>query len=355
MSHDFYPFVENSEADTTEHPMKTSSGDTESQERPGRTDTLAVCSQARIAVYDDEAAAPRVVVIEPQEIRPYLDEITSTVSRLSREQGGSIPFMVIREIVENLIHAYFREPTISILNGGETIRFSDQGPGIGEKQRALEYGTTSATEEMRRYIRGVGSGLPYVDQYMRDRGGTLSIEDNMSSGTVVTISSEMGARREDEKTRERMQETSPGNQEAMSTPAAAIPAQPAFQQPWTAYSGYQQPYPPAGIMWQAGMPAATYPMQATRSSSAAPVMPAQVQQGPEGPSMPGERGMQILSYLTSHDAVGPTNLKQAYGSSQPTWTRELQKLERMGLVRKEKGSQKYQLTEAGRHWLQQGI
>ena len=38
--------------------------------------------------------------------------------------------MVIREIVENFVHAHFAEPIISILDGGDTIRFADQGPGI---------------------------------------------------------------------------------------------------------------------------------------------------------------------------------------------------------------------------------
>lgn len=165
MARAFYPFVE------------------EGQEN----EVKARCA-ARIAVYDDAAAAPRVVVIDPSDVRSYLEEITSEVSRLSREQGGHIPFMVIREVVENLIHAYFIEPAISILNNGDTIRFADQGPGIKEKDRALEYGTTSATEEMKRYIRGVGSGLPYAQQYLKDHGGTLQIEDNISGGTIVTIS-----------------------------------------------------------------------------------------------------------------------------------------------------------------------
>ena len=150
----------------------------------------ALTYPARIAVYDDAAAAPRVVVIDPTDVRTYLEEITSEVNHLSHEQGGSIPFMVIREIVENFVHAYFVAPTISILDGGNTIRFSDQGPGIKEKERALEYGTTSATEEMKQFIRGVGSGLPYVNQYMIDKGGSLTIEDNISSGVIVTISTQ---------------------------------------------------------------------------------------------------------------------------------------------------------------------
>ena len=177
MAHAFYPFVENDGDDPAEKPSLES----------------MVIYPARVAVYDDAAAAPRVVIVEPQGVRPYLEEITQVTTRLSHEQGGSIPFMVIREIVENYVHAYFVSPTVSILDGGNTIRFTDQGPGIASKERALEYGTTSATEEMKRYIRGVGSGLPYAQQYMVDKGGSLVIEDNIDQGTVVTISTRMSA------------------------------------------------------------------------------------------------------------------------------------------------------------------
>ena len=120
---------------------------------------------ARIAVYDDPSVAPQVLVIEPTDIRSYLSEITNNVTRLSHERGGRLPFTIIREIVENYIHASFIEPSISIFDDGNTIRFCDQGPGIPEKQRALEIGTTSASEDMKHYIRGVGSGLPIALQY----------------------------------------------------------------------------------------------------------------------------------------------------------------------------------------------
>lgn len=176
MARTFYPFVEESDK-----------GDA-----PPLEDM--VIYPARIAVYDDAAAAPRVVIVDPQAVRPYLEEITQVVTRLSHEQGDTIPFMVIREIVENYIHACFMSPTISIIDGGNTIRFSDQGPGIPSKDRALEYGTTSATEDMKRYIRGVGSGLPYAQQYMVDKGGSLNLEDNIAQGTVVTISTRMSSK-----------------------------------------------------------------------------------------------------------------------------------------------------------------
>ncbi len=40
---------------------------------------------------------------------------------------------------------------------------------------------------MRKYIRGVGSGLPTVKDYLRFSNGRLIIEDNIKEGTVVTI------------------------------------------------------------------------------------------------------------------------------------------------------------------------
>ena len=176
MARTFYPFVEK-DGDSAASSLED-----------------MVVYPARVAVYDDAAAAPRVVVVDPKDVRSYLEEITQVVTKLSHEQGGTIPFMVIREIVENYIHAYFVSPTVSILDGGNTIRFSDQGPGIVSKERALEYGTTSASEEMKHYIRGVGSGLPYAQQYMVDKGGSLEIEDNIDQGTVVTISTRISAK-----------------------------------------------------------------------------------------------------------------------------------------------------------------
>lgn len=270
MARDFYPFVENGEKDDA------ADGSPE----------LEVRHPARIAVYDDASAAPRVVEVAPQEVRAYLEEITATVNHLVREQGGAVPFMVIREIVENFIHAYFQAPTISILDGGNTIRFSDQGPGIREKSLALEYGTSSATEEMKRYIRGVGSGLPYVQQYMADKGGSLEVEDNISGGTVVTIS------------------THP-REEARAISGAEAPA------------------------------------QAAPSLSPAP------QVAPQAPALSlDERGSQVMSYLASHESCGPTDLVRACGSSAATWSRALSALATQGLVMKD--GQKYRLTGIGR-------
>ena len=334
VARDFFPFVEDGEV-----------GDA-----GGAPDGLVVQHPARIAVYDDPSAAPRVVVVEPKGVRAYLEEITATVNRLSHEQGGTIPFMVIREIVENFIHAYFQAPTITILDGGNTIRFSDQGPGIKEKSLALEFGTTSATEDMRRYIRGVGSGLPYAQQYMEDKGGSLEIEDNISGGTVVTISTRPAHDARGLSNAGGEKDEPVGAQQGWPVAAAPAPpypgaatAQPAWPQPWkqgapwpqqpAGYPGYQTAYQQQGWQqqgWQqAPQPAPPQPAWAAAADVSL-----------------DDRGRQALSLVLERGAAGPTDLVQAYGSSAATWSRALASLASQGAVMKV--GQKYQPTEFGR-------
>jgi uncharacterized membrane protein len=145
-------------------------------------------SGARIAVYDNLLASPRIVDVPPAPLQDHIDHIAAQAYDLSHAQGGSLPYMVIREIAENFIHAGFRECTVSILDGGNTLSFSDQGPGITRKDLVIKPGFTSATTDMKRYIRGVGSGLPIAREYLQTVNGSLSIEDNAVKGTVVTVS-----------------------------------------------------------------------------------------------------------------------------------------------------------------------
>lgn len=147
-----------------------------------------VHTTARIAVYDDLKAAPRIVEVQPAPTRDYIETLTSTVYDLAKQQGSVIPYTVIREVSENFIHARFSEIVVSILSSGNTIRFADQGPGIASKDKAQLPGFTSATQEMKPYIRGVGSGLPIVREFLQSSSGRISIEDNLVAGAVVTIS-----------------------------------------------------------------------------------------------------------------------------------------------------------------------
>ncbi|WP_165248547.1 ATP-binding protein [Adlercreutzia sp. ZJ141] len=154
----------------------------------GGFDYSYVHTIARIARYDDKLAAPRVIEIQPAPTADFIETLASSIDREARMLGGTIPYAVIREVSENFIHARFEEIVVSILDDGNTIRFADQGPGITDKTKAQLPGFTSAIEPMKRYIRGVGSGLPLTKEYLDMKNGTISIEDNLGTGAVVTVS-----------------------------------------------------------------------------------------------------------------------------------------------------------------------
>ena len=149
-----------------------------------------VDATARVALYDDMKSAPRITKVSPAATDEFIEKLTTTVYEQSKLAGGKIPYTLIREVSENFIHAQFREIVVSILDDGNTIRFADQGPGIQEKEKAQQPGFSSAIEPMKEYIRGVGSGFPIVRDYLDDRNGSIIIEDNLTSGAVVTITLE---------------------------------------------------------------------------------------------------------------------------------------------------------------------
>lgn len=385
MSDDFYPFVDSGDpAPNNSHITGTPDLRPDlSSESEGVASPEQATYATRIAVYDDMLSTPRVIVIAPNDVRTYLEEITNTVYRCMREQGGGISLMVIREIVENFIHANFVEPIISILDGGNTIRFADQGPGIEDKERAFEFGVTSADRDQKRYIRGTGAGFPMVQQYLENAGGAVSIEDNLHQGTVVTVSIDPARVIEIEHAGERGGAVrgaplpAPAGMGApMGSGQIPSPLQPATstiapvatgtaggwptypqQQGWGA-PGWQQgawqgapgyyPYPPQPYQ----QPAYPQPYQAQPWPAAAGQQP---QGWPAGGAAAGapyvsERGAQAMAYIAQHGSGGPTDLAGAFGSSAPTWSRELETLAHAGLVIKR--GQKRFLTDAGQLWVQ---
>ena len=147
-----------------------------------------VSHPARVAFYDDLLSAPRITEIEPAPTNEFIENLASTVYEQSRKANGRIAYTAIREVAENCIHAHFEEVIVSILDNGNTIRFADQGPGISDAEKAMLPGFTSATEPMKHYIRGVGSGLPITAEYIQASHGAITIEDNINGGSVVTLS-----------------------------------------------------------------------------------------------------------------------------------------------------------------------
>lgn len=142
---------------------------------------------ARIATYDSPSSAPRILDVTGIDEGEFIDALAEATDEAVRSAGGVIPSYVLREIVANMIHADFEEAVVSVMNSGNSIRFSDQGPGIPDKHRALLPGFTTATSRSKRFIKGVGSGLPFVNDYLERAGGSMSIEDNLGAGTVVTL------------------------------------------------------------------------------------------------------------------------------------------------------------------------
>lgn len=257
-----------------------------------------ICSRARIAVYDASSTAPRVVDVEPGPVHGFIEALASKIHELSHLQGGDVPYTVIREVTENFIHASFREPVISVLEAGSTIRFADQGPGFPDKERVLLPGFTTACGEMKRFIRGVGSGLPKVRDYLVHSGGYLAIEDNLGGGAVVTVHA------------------------GPKTAGSAYGPRPTFSSPWA--FGVNETPPTQGSL-----------------------------QIDETPSVVGRRlsvrQQQVLALVLESGLAGPSLVSRELGVGISTAYRDLATLEEAGLIASDSG--KRTLTSKGLSFL----
>jgi anti-sigma regulatory factor (Ser/Thr protein kinase) len=144
-----------------------------------------------IAVYTNTRSAPDVTTLadlprSEVEVREFIETVAGEAHRLAAAQGGHMPPLVFDELVSNLAHADFKGVVITILDGGNTLRLSDAGPGIPSKDAALRPGFTTADGQWRQFIRGVGSGFAVVEDTLTALGGTLELEDNLGQGAVVT-------------------------------------------------------------------------------------------------------------------------------------------------------------------------
>jgi len=143
---------------------------------------------ARLAIYDSLSVSPYTIDLSADDYEEFIGLLSTKTYQACQEKGGAFPFTLIREIIENLIHACFSEVIITILDNGNTVRISDQGPGIKNKNKAMEPGFSTATKSMKQFIKGVGSGLTVVKESLALLGGSISVDDNIEQGTVVTLS-----------------------------------------------------------------------------------------------------------------------------------------------------------------------
>jgi hypothetical protein len=296
-------------SDFIPHATPYSAADTSAPASLDTSDTtlLPVRTRARIAIYDDLLSAPRIVDIGPAPLVDFIENIASSTYDHAHNLGGSLPYSVIREIAENFIHAHFKECTVSILDRGNTIRFSDQGPGIEKKRLVQQPGITSATAEMKRFIRGVGSGFPLVREYLEFRNGVLSIDDNALQGAVITLS--------------------------LQAEATAA---------YTPLTTAHLPHP------QSVYPATT---GATALRTADGGRAATGQQGQQGSIKLGKRDIQVLKLMYEQGTVGPNDLMEPLEVSAPTAHRILVGLEQKGLIESTPGRKRI-LTSAGLSYLE---
>jgi DNA-binding transcriptional ArsR family regulator len=145
----------------------------------------------RVAVYrvDSDPEITEVSASSPAKAGPKFSRL---VADAVKDVGGSVPAEAIREVVQNLVHADYQGVVISVLDGGNTLRVSDRGPGIPHKDRAMEFGFSGASEDASRIIRGVGAGLGMARAAAEKVGGTVVVEDNIGGGTVVTVAVPVG-------------------------------------------------------------------------------------------------------------------------------------------------------------------
>ena len=155
---------------------------------------------ARTAMDFGDAGIGVKVAVYPKNGEPEVSEVSaaspgSAATKFSRlvmekvrEARGQVPEEAVRELVDNLIHAGYKSVVIFVFDGGNAVRISDKGPGIGDKGRAFEFGFSGASEEATKEIRGVGAGLGIARAAAEKAGGTVTIEDNIGGGTVATIS-----------------------------------------------------------------------------------------------------------------------------------------------------------------------
>ena len=189
--------------------------------------------QITIAIYDSFMCAPRVITCQGKNLAAAIETFSQQIYQLAQEKGGTMPFSVIKELVENLLHAKFSDVTVTIFPDGNTLRFSDHGPGISDTEKAFQPGFSSATTAEKKYIKGVGSGLPVAREALKSLGGNIEIQENINGGTVVTISlaETASSSEESEQPRKNLEEGKRNpNLEQYNTPLTTSPNPPKLTQ-----------------------------------------------------------------------------------------------------------------------------
>lgn len=142
---------------------------------------------ARVVLYDSPKAQPEIETLEALTAEQFVEALAARVHELARGAGGNISYSPLREVIENLVHADFKDPIVTIDQDGNRVRVSDHGSGIKDPEKACERGFTTATGSALAIIKGVGNGLAYCKEILASVGGGIELESNIGAGTVVTL------------------------------------------------------------------------------------------------------------------------------------------------------------------------
>ncbi len=139
--------------------------------------------RALLATYGPAGEPPLVEELASEDPAVLVESLCDAVAERS-----ALPAPAVRELVENLVHAGFRDAVVSVLDGGAVLRVADHGPGIADPARALAPGFSTAGPAERAIVRGVGCGLPLARELVAAAGGALEVAENLGGGAVVTLS-----------------------------------------------------------------------------------------------------------------------------------------------------------------------
>ncbi len=161
---------------------------------PVGADTLGAAApsdgayHARIAFYDQAERRSRYSDLRGEDLAAFVVDLCGAVDESCPGGLEDGVMEAVAEVAENLIHTTRRTAAVLVVLGEKlTVVFSDNGPGIVDKESALQPGFTTATEDMRRRIKGVGLGLYRAADLVRTAGGEFALSDNLDGGTVVRL------------------------------------------------------------------------------------------------------------------------------------------------------------------------
>ncbi len=156
--------------------------------------------RARIASYDQAERRSSYSDVTAEDLAAFVVDLCGRLEDVCSGALDEAALEAVSEIAENLIHTSARTMAVLVVQGEKlSLVFSDNGPGIADKELAMQPGFTTATDAMRQRIKGVGLGLYRAADLARAAGGEISLADNLGGGTVVRL--ELPATRASERVR----------------------------------------------------------------------------------------------------------------------------------------------------------